>query len=127
MAQTLLSVLVRLATPEKYYGCGPKVSLISSFVPIPCSRRASPTRSINGSNPAAMSVAVTPDGKHAVVGGFHDALAVLDLAELAAADVDPRALCRRAELLAGQRLHEGGGMVNLSADEWLDRWRKSRR
>jgi hypothetical protein len=30
-------------------------------------------------------------------------------------------------LIAGPRLHEGGGMVNLSADEWLDRWRKSRR
>jgi hypothetical protein len=27
-----------------------------------------------------------------------------------------------AELLAGQRLHEGGGTVNLSAEEWLDRW-----
>ena len=41
------------------------------------------------------------------------------------ADADPDALCLRAELLAGQRLHEGGGTVNLSADEWLDRWRAS--
>ena len=73
-----------------------------------------------------MSLAVTPDGKHAVVGGFQDALAVLDLGELAPADVDPDALCLRAELLAGQRLHEGGGTVNLSADEWLDRWRARR-
>jgi WD40 repeat protein len=69
------------------------------------------------------SVALTPDGKHAVVGGFHDALEVLDLGELARADGDPNDLCRRAELLAGQRLHEGGGTVNLSAPEWLDRWR----
>ena len=75
-----------------------------------------------------MSVAVTPDGKHAVVGGFMDALAVLDLGDLARTDdVDPDALCLRAELLAGQRLHEGGGTVNLSADEWLDRWRAFRR
>ena len=33
----------------------------------------------------------------------------------------------RAELLAGQRLHEGGGTVNLSDAEWLDRWRAYRR
>ena len=73
-----------------------------------------------------LSVVVTPDGKHAVVGGFGGALVVLDLGDLAAADVDPRALCRRAELLAGQRLHEGGGTVNLSAEEWFARWRESR-
>ena len=42
-------------------------------------------------------------------------------------DADPDALCLRAELLSGQRLHEGGGTVNLSADEWLDRWRAFRR
>jgi hypothetical protein len=29
-------------------------------------------------------------------------------------------------LLSGQRLHEGGGTVNLSAAEWLDRWRAYR-
>ena len=76
-----------------------------------------------------LSVAVTPDGKHAVVGGGQAALAVLDLGDLAPADndADPDALCLRAELLAGQRLHEGGGTVNLSADEWLDRWRAFRR
>jgi hypothetical protein len=32
-----------------------------------------------------------------------------------------------AELLAGQRLHEGGGTVNLSAAQWLDRWREFKR
>ncbi|MFI5456506.1 MAG: PQQ-binding-like beta-propeller repeat protein [Isosphaerales bacterium] len=76
----------------------------------------------------ALSLAMTPDGKHTVVGGFLDALAVLDLGDLASGDkdADPDALCRWAELLAGQRLHEGGGTVNLSADEWLDRWRAFR-
>jgi eukaryotic-like serine/threonine-protein kinase len=73
-----------------------------------------------------LSVAVTPDGMHAVVGGGLAALAVLDLSELAPSDVDPGALCRWAELLSGQRLYEGGGTVNLSAAEWLDRWRSFR-
>jgi WD40 repeat protein len=72
-------------------------------------------------------LAVTPDGKHAVVGGGIDALSVLDLSELARDDPDPDALCLWAELLTGQRLHEGGGTVNLSAAEWLDRWRAFKR
>jgi WD40 repeat protein len=73
------------------------------------------------------SLIVTPDGKHAVVGGFRDELAVLDLGELGRADDDLDALCLWAELLAGQRLYEGGGTVNLSAAEWLQRWRDFRR
>jgi eukaryotic-like serine/threonine-protein kinase len=48
---------------------------------------------------------------------------VVDLAALDRADDEPDALCRWAELLAGQALHEGGGTVNLSAAEWLERWR----
>jgi eukaryotic-like serine/threonine-protein kinase len=76
-----------------------------------------------------LSATVTPDGKHAVVGGGLAALAVLDLGGLAPhdSDADTDALCLRAELLAGQQLHEAGGTVNLSADEWLDRWRAFRR
>jgi WD40 repeat protein len=74
-----------------------------------------------------LSIAVTPDGQHAVVGGAQVALAVLDLSELTPTAVDPDALCRWAELLAGQRLHEGSGTVNLSADEWFERWRAYRR
>jgi WD40 repeat protein len=70
-----------------------------------------------------VSISVTPDGKHAVVGGDQTALAVLNLSELNRAGDDADALCIWAELLAGQRLHEGGGTVNLSAGEWLDRWR----
>jgi WD40 repeat protein len=74
-----------------------------------------------------MSIAVTPDGRHLVVAGYiHDALTVLDLSALAPTAVDQDALCRWAELLAVQRLHEGGGTVNLSADEWLERWRAYR-
>ena len=77
-------------------------------------------------DPAAISILVTPDGKHAVVGGFQAALIVLDLGALGRTDDDPNALCLWAELLAGQRLHEGGGTVNLSAAEWLQRWRDFR-
>jgi hypothetical protein len=57
--------------------------------------------------------------------GLVEALAVLDLGKLAPRDnnADPDALCLRAEVLAGQRLDEGGGTVKLSADEWLDRLR----
>jgi hypothetical protein len=79
-----------------------------------------PPSAIGGS---PWSLAVTPDGRHAVVGGALNALAVLDLGELARADGDADALCLWAELLSGQRLHERGGTVNLSAAEWLDRWR----
>jgi hypothetical protein len=72
-------------------------------------------------------VAVTPDGQHAVVGGAVDALAVLDLGDLMPnAGADPDFLCLKAELLSGQRFHERGGTVNLSADEWLVRWRAYR-
>ena len=77
-------------------------------------------------NLQAMSVVVTPDGKHAVVGGATDALVVLDLRDLTPTANDPDGLCHWAELVAGQRLHEGGGAVNLTADEWLERWRAYR-
>jgi hypothetical protein len=70
-----------------------------------------------------LSLAVTPNGKHVIVGGGQTMLAVLDLGELAQTHSEPATLCLRAELLAGQQLHQGGGTVNLSAAEWIDRWR----
>jgi WD40 repeat protein len=74
-----------------------------------------------------MDLAVSPTGRHAVVAGSHSVMTVLDLGELAPPALDPDGLCRWAELLSGQRLHEGGGTVNLSATEWLVRWRASGR
>jgi WD40 repeat protein len=76
-----------------------------------------------------LSIAMTPDGRHAVVGGGQKDLVVLDLSGLAphGDDADTDGLRLWAELLAGQRLHEGGGTVNLSDAEWLDRWRAYRR
>jgi hypothetical protein len=74
----------------------------------------------------SLGVVVTPDGKHAVVRGFQHALAVLDLKDLATVDVAADLPCPWSEQLSSQRLHEGGGTVNLSAAEWLDRWRAYR-
>jgi hypothetical protein len=82
----------------------------------------------NGCRRTSEHIAVTPDGKSAVVSGGLAALAVLDLSALSPGDkeADTEALRLRAELLAGQKLHEGGGTVNLSADEWLDCWHSFR-
>ena len=46
------------------------------------------TPSLSNSRGSPMSVTVTPDGKHAVVGGYLDTLVVLDLADLAPDDRD---------------------------------------
>jgi eukaryotic-like serine/threonine-protein kinase len=73
-----------------------------------------------------MSVAVTADGKYAVVGGDRAELAVLNLGALAPTDLDADTLCRWAELLSGQWLHERGGTVKLSAEEWIAHWREFR-
>ncbi len=35
-------------------------------------------------------------------------------------------LCTLGEIISGQRLHKGGDVVNLTGDEWLDRWRRFR-
>jgi WD40 repeat protein/tRNA A-37 threonylcarbamoyl transferase component Bud32 len=77
--------------------------------------------------PVPLSLAVSPDGAYAVIGGGDAAPAVLDLRALAPAEVGSDELVRQAELAAGLRLHEGGGTVNLTAGEWLDRWRAARR
>jgi hypothetical protein len=45
------------------------------------------------------------------------------LNDLATADVAEDLPSRWSEPLSSQRLQQGGGMVNLSAAEWLDRWR----
>jgi WD40 repeat protein len=70
-----------------------------------------------------LNVAVTADSRYAVVGGFAVALEVIHLADLAEdEELDAEDLCQWAEVLSGQRVHEGGGVANLTAQEWLDRW-----
>ena len=70
-----------------------------------------------------LSVTVSPDSRRVVIGGFTDALNIIDLDDLNAPDEsDVEHLCLWAEVLSGQRVHDGGGVTNLSAEEWLERW-----
>jgi hypothetical protein len=75
----------------------------------------------------ALSVTITPDGKHAIIGGFVNALDVVNLEDLFTEDrLNSEDLVIWAELISGQRLHEGGGVTNLTASEWLQRWQTFR-
>jgi serine/threonine protein kinase/WD40 repeat protein len=75
-----------------------------------------------------LSLDVSPDGRWAVMGGFTPRLTVLDLEAITRpADGTPEQLLRRAELMAGRRIDAHGGVVNLTANEWRDRWEEYRR
>jgi serine/threonine protein kinase/WD40 repeat protein/thiol-disulfide isomerase/thioredoxin len=71
-------------------------------------------------------VVTTPDGTHAFVSGgaFIDVFSLSDLYARDEMELDE--LCALGEIVAGQRLHEGGDVVNLTGDEWLERWRRFR-
>ena len=70
---------------------------------------------------------MAPDGKRVAVGGFMKELAVFHLDDwLAPAPLEPDDLCVWGELVSGQRVEAGGGVTNLTADEWLQRWRDFR-
>ena len=74
-----------------------------------------------------LSVTVSPDSRKVVIGGFANALDIIDLDDLYALDEsDVSDLCLWAEVLSGQRVHEGGGVTNLTAEEWLKRWQEFR-
>jgi WD40 repeat protein/serine/threonine protein kinase len=74
-----------------------------------------------------LSLAVTPAGR-VVCGGFLNDLPVFHLADwLAPSPLRPDELCLWGEVLSGQRVEAGGGVTNLTADEWLERWRDFRR
>ena len=71
-------------------------------------------------------IAFSPDSQRVVIGGFTGALDIMDLDDLYAPDEqDVDDLCLRAELLSVQRVHEGGGVTNLTVEEWLGRGRNS--
>jgi hypothetical protein len=40
--------------------------------------------------------------------------------------VEPDDLCLWGEVLSGQRVEDGGRVTNLTADEWIRRWRDFR-
>jgi WD40 repeat protein len=75
----------------------------------------------------ALHVTISPNGRYAAVGGVMDGLRLIDLAAL---DQPPslgvKELHLWAEVLSGQRIQEGGDVTNLTADEWLQRWRQLR-
>jgi WD40 repeat protein len=75
-----------------------------------------------------LSVTVSPDSRRVVIGGFTDALDIIHLDDLYAPDdLDADDLCLWAEVLSGQRMHEGGDVTTLTAEEWLERWQELRR
>ena len=72
-------------------------------------------------------MAITRNGEYAVLTGFGAELQVLYLGDLYQRDdQDLDDLCLRAEMLSGQRIHQRGGEVKLTTDEWLTRWRRFR-
>jgi WD40 repeat protein/serine/threonine protein kinase len=76
---------------------------------------------------AGLSMVVTPDGKRVAVGGFMNELSVFHLDDwLAPAALAPDDLCLWGEIVSGQRVEAGGGVTNLTAEEWLQRWRDFR-
>jgi serine/threonine protein kinase/WD40 repeat protein/tetratricopeptide (TPR) repeat protein len=71
-----------------------------------------------------MTLAITPDGRRAAVGGFMPSLPVIELASrLSPGKRSAEELCLVGEVHSGQRVHEGGGVTNLSPEEWHQRWR----
>jgi WD40 repeat protein len=76
---------------------------------------------------AGLSLALTPDGSRVVVGGFMKELSVFHLDDwLAPSPLEPDDLCLWGEIVSGQRIEDSGGVTNLTADEWLERWRDFR-
>ena len=70
----------------------------------------------------ATSVAVTPDGRRAVLGMAGTAMISFDLAaRLVPADSPIDELQRFSEVVSGQQI-ASGHPVRLTTDEWLQRW-----
>ena len=73
-------------------------------------------------------VITNPDGSRAFVSGSASCIDVFELDSLYRDDeLEPDDLCVLGEILSGQKIHEGGDVVHLSGDEWLDRWYRLRR
>jgi WD40 repeat protein len=76
-----------------------------------------------------LSLAVTPDGRRVACGGFMNELSVFSLDDRLAsapAPLKPDDLCVWGEIVSGQRIEPGGGVTNLTAEEWLKRWQAFR-
>jgi WD40 repeat protein len=76
---------------------------------------------------ARLRLAVSPDGRWVACGGFMNELSVFHLADwLTPAPLELDDLCLWGEIVSGQGIEAGGGVTNLTADEWLARWRAFR-
>jgi WD40 repeat protein len=76
---------------------------------------------------AGLSLTVTPDGRRVACGGFMNELRVFHLDDwLTPATLGPDDLCALGEIVSGQRIEGGSGVTNLTAEEWLQRWREFR-
>lgn len=72
---------------------------------------------------------VRPNGQQLVTAGSFNSPVVMHLGDLTTSRVDELSapdLIRWAEILSGQRLHEDGGVENLTPAEWLERWQAFR-
>jgi serine/threonine protein kinase/WD40 repeat protein len=75
-----------------------------------------------------LTLAMAPDGRRVACGGFMKELPVFSLDDrLAPAPLEPDDLCVWGEIVSGQRIEAGGGVTNLTSEEWLERWRAFRR
>jgi WD40 repeat protein len=87
-------------------------------------RMVCPPFSLGG---AGLSLAVTPDGSRIVCGGRMDVSPVFHLDDwLAPSALATDELCLWGEIVSGQRVEDGGGVTNLTAEEWLKRWQTFR-
>ncbi len=73
-----------------------------------------------------LSVRISADGTGAVAAGLSGELVGFSLADLSRPTNAPvEELRLRAELASSQRVHESGVLVQLIAEEWLERWQRS--
>ena len=88
---------------------------------------AAPPRYLSGW--AGRQILVTPDGSRAAVAGLASSLDVFDLADLREPERNRLAsasLRTWGEIVSGRRVQESGS-VNLTSEEWLQRWRAFRK
>ena len=71
-----------------------------------------------------LAITVTPDGKHAILSGSMNTLARFPLADLLAPGRAGRGRSLHLERgpFGPSSVHKGGGVTNLTAEEWLQRW-----
>jgi WD40 repeat protein len=77
----------------------------------------------------AYDLALTPDDRHLIVSGDFASIRVFPVADFAQPDppsLPTKTMLAWGELLSGQAVHKDGGIVNLTTDEWLDRWQRLR-